>query len=114
MNMNNILTPAYVIDEPALINNLKILREIEEHTACHILLAQKCFSGFCEYPLIAKYISGVTASGIYEAKLGYEEMASPFNKENHVFSPAYKEEDMNEIIKICDHIIFNSVNKLLT
>ncbi|MBR4781670.1 MAG: carboxynorspermidine decarboxylase, partial [Lachnospiraceae bacterium] len=56
------------------------------------------------YPLIGQYISGTTASGLYEAKLGYEEMG----KENHVYAPAYKPEHMDELVKICDHIIFNS------
>ena len=74
MNIKDIKTPAYVIDKPALIKNLKILKGIEERTGCHILLAQKCFSNFSLYPLIGEYISGTTASGLYEARLGYEEM----------------------------------------
>ena len=106
-------TPAYIIDEKALISNLEILSDIEKKTGAHILLAQKCFSNYDLYPLIAKYISGTTASGIYEARLGYEEMASKYGKENHVFSPAYKEADIDEIIKICDHILFNSPAQLL-
>ena len=59
---------------------------------------------FRVYPLIGSYLSGTTASGLYEARLGYEEM----KKENHVFAPAYKTEDMKELVTICDHIIFNS------
>ena len=59
-------------------------------------------------PLIAEYLDGVTASGLYEAKLGFEEM----KKENHVFSPAYQDEDFDEIVDICDHIIFNSFSQL--
>ena len=59
---------------------------------------------FSLYPLIGQYISGTTASGLYEAKLGYEEMG----KENHVYAPAYRPEHMEELVKICDHIIFNS------
>mgnify|MGYP001337809555 FL=1 len=71
--------------------------------------AQKAFSGYALYPLIGQYISGTTASGLYEARLGREEM----NKENHVYAPAYKQEDMDELVKICDHIIFNSVSQLV-
>lgn len=104
----NIKTPSYVIDENMLIHNLEILKSVEDRTGCHILLAQKAFSGFAMYPLIGKYISGTTASGLYEARLGKEKM----NKENHVYSPAYKKEDMEELVNICDHIIFNSVNQL--
>ena len=98
-------TPAYVIEEPLLRHNLEILSEIERDTDAHILLAQKCFSMQHFYPLIGKYLSGVTASGLYEARLGYEKL----HKENHVFSPAYKPEEMRELVKICDHISFNSL-----
>ena len=110
MRLHEVPTPCYVIDEAKLEDNLKLLNRVEKLTGAKILLAQKCFSGFCEYPLIAKYISGTTASGLYEAKLGYEEMG----KENHVFSPAYRVQDMEEIASICDHIVFNSGRQLET
>ncbi|WKY47556.1 carboxynorspermidine decarboxylase [Eubacteriaceae bacterium ES3] len=97
-------TPAYVVDESLLVKNLKILKDIEEKAGCKILLAQKAFSMFAVYPLIGQYLSGTTASGLYEAKLGFEEMG----KENHIFSPAYQDKDFDEILKICDHLVFNS------
>lgn len=106
--METIPTPAYVLDEGKLIKNLEILCKVQERTGCRILLAQKAFSMFCEYPLIGKYLSGTTASGLYEARLGYEEMG----KENHIFSPAYRESEMEEIAEICDHVIFNSFSQL--
>ena len=108
MDLNNIPTPSYVIDESKLIKNLEILRKVEQDTGAHILLAQKAFSNFALYPLIGQYISGTTASGLFEARLGFEEM----EKENHVFAPAYKNEDIEELGRICDHIIFNSVAQL--
>ena len=101
-------TPCYVIDEAALRENLELLKYVREEAGCKILLAQKAFSAFAVYPLIAKYLDGVTASGIFEAKLGYEEMAKPFGRENHVFSPAYPEQDFDELLRICDHMVFNS------
>lgn len=101
-------TPCYVIDERRLKNNLEILADVRERAGCKILLAQKAYSEFATYPLIAQYLDGCTASGLYEARLGYEEMAHPFSKENHIFSPAYPEKDFDEIISICDHIVFNS------
>lgn len=109
MRISELPTPVYVIDEGKLENNLKILKCVEDRTGAKILLAQKCFSSFAEYPLISKYISGTTASGIYEARLGHEEM----HKENHVFAPAYKKEDIEELAVICDHIVFNSKNQLM-
>lgn len=106
---SKIETPAYVIDEGKLIKNLQILDKVRKDSGCKILLAQKAFSNFALYPLIGQYLDGTTASGIYEARLGKEEMG----KENHVFSPAYKENDMDELVKICDHIVFNSIAQLI-
>lgn len=108
MKFNDLKTPVYVIDEKKLTENLRILQSVEEKTGCHILLAQKAFSAFVEYPLIGKYISGTTASGLFEAKLGKKYMG----KENHVFAPAFKEEDMEELVQITDHIVFNSFSQL--
>lgn len=108
MKMEQIPTPSYVVDEGKLIHNLTILSTIEKEAGCKILLAQKAFSMFYEYPLIGQYISGTTASGLYEARLGREEMG----KENHVFSPAYKETEIDEIVSLCDHVIFNSAAQL--
>lgn len=108
MRMDQLPTPCYVIDEKKLKENLQILKEVREEAGCKILLAQKAFSCFYEYPLIGQYLDGTTASGRYEARLGKEEMG----KENHVFAPAYKDADMKELGQICDHIIFNSFAQL--
>lgn len=108
MKFDSLPTPCYVVDENLLIHNLKILRGVMDRTGCKILLAQKAFSMFSVYPLIGKYLSGTTASGLYEAKLGAEEMG----KENHVFSTAYREDEFEEIAQLCDHIVFNSFSQL--
>src|SRR5665647_1321606 len=103
-DLNQLSTPYYVVDETLLIHNLEILKNVADRTGCRILLAQKAFSMFRFYPLIGKYLSGTTASGLYEAKLGAEEMG----KETHIFSPAYKDGEFDEILSLCDHISFNS------
>jgi len=108
MKIHEIPTPAYVLDEEKLKKNLEILKSVSQRAGCKILLAQKAFSMFCEYPLIGQYLAGTTASGLYEARLGYEEMG----KENHIFSPAYREAEIDEIAEICGHIIFNSFSQL--
>ena len=108
MKFEQLPTPCYVVDESLLEKNLQILHGVMERTGCKIILAQKAFSMFAMYPLIGKYLSGTAASGLYEARLGHEEMG----KENHVFSPAYREDEIDEIIEICDHIIFNSFTQL--
>lgn len=108
MRMNELPTPCFVVDEGLLEKNLRILNGVMQRTGCKIILAQKAFSMHSMYPLIGKYLSGTASSGLYEARLGYEEMG----KENHIFSPAYRDEEIGEIVKLCDHIIFNSFQQL--
>ncbi|HEM3615756.1 TPA: carboxynorspermidine decarboxylase [Streptococcus suis] len=108
MRIDQVPTPAYVIDEAKLVNNLEILKSVQERTGCKILLAQKAFSMYATYPLISQYLAGTTASGLYEAKLGREE----FGGEVHVFAPAFKDADLEEILEIADHIVFNSERQL--
>ena len=116
MRIEEIKTPAYVIDEKKLRENLEVLKRVQDESGAKILLAQKAYSVYQTYPLIADYLSGATASGLFEAKLAHEEMHSasfPDKKmENHVFEPAFDEEEMKEICEICDHIVFNSLNQL--
>lgn len=107
--MTEMKTPCYVIDSAAIRRNLSVLRGVMQRTGAHILLAQKAFSCYALYPMIGEYLSGATASGLFEARLCHEEMPG---KENHVFNPAFREEDIDEIISICDHIVFNSLRQL--
>lgn len=104
-----IKTPAYVVDEEKIIRNLEILKRTKEEAGCKILLAQKAFSMFSLYPLIEQYLDGTTASGLYEARLGREE----FKGEVHVFSPAFRDDEFDEIVNYCDHIVFNSPAEVL-
>lgn len=97
-------TPYFLIDEAALEKNLQILKSVSDASGAKILLAQKAYSCFATYPLIAKYLDGTAASGLYEARLGKEH----FGKQTHVFSPAFREEETEELAKYCDHVIFNS------
>jgi carboxynorspermidine decarboxylase len=108
MRIDQVPTPAYVIDEAKLVNNLEILKSVQDRTGCKVLLAQKAFSMYATYPLISQYLAGTTASGLYEAKLGREE----FGGEVHVFAPAFKDADLEEILEIADHIVFNSERQL--
>ena len=109
MQETELKTPCYVVDRDRLEENLKVLRGVMDRTGCRILLAQKAFSCYAVYSLISGYLCGATASGLYEARLCHEEMPG---RENHVFSPAFREEDMPEILSICDHIVFNSIRQL--
>jgi carboxynorspermidine decarboxylase len=100
-------TPSYVIEEKLIRKNCEILKSVMDRTGCEILLAQKAFSMYSVYPLIAKYLSGTAASSLFEARLGRQEMG----KEVHIFAPAYREEEFDEILSTCDHIIFNSLSQ---
>ena len=102
-------TPCYVIDEERLKDNGRILASVAENTGCRILLAQKAFSNYDFYPALATYLAGTEASGLYEARLGSEEMPG---KEVHVFCAAYRADEFDELLKYADHIVFNSVRQL--
>ncbi len=106
-NLYSAETPCYVVDEQRLIENLTVLAEVAKQAGCKILLAQKAFSMFAVYPLIGRYLAGTTASSLFEARLGYEEMG----KENHIYSAAYNDKEFDEILKLCDHISFNSFSQ---
>jgi carboxynorspermidine decarboxylase len=107
IDFTNALSPSYLVDERLLVKNLEILKQMQDRTGCKILLAQKAFSMFAFYPLIGHYLSGVASSSLYEAKLGREEMG----KEVHIYSPAYDEKDFADILKVSDHIVFNSFSQ---
>ncbi len=100
-------TPCYIVDERLLKRNLEILKTVQDRTGCRILLALKGFSMYAVFPLIREYLKGVTASSLFEARLGFEEMGG----EVHVYSPAYIEDEFDELLKYCDHIVFNSFSQ---
>lgn len=102
-------TPAYVIEEAGIKRNGEILKSIIEKTGCKILLAQKAFSNYDFYPLLSEYLTGTEASGLFEARLGAEEMPG---KEVHVFCGAYSEGEFEELLQYADHIVFNSPGQL--
>lgn len=108
MRLDQLPTPCFVVDEALIEKNLRILSGVMQRTGAKIILAQKAFSMTTLYPLIGEYLNGTTASGLFEAKLGYEAMG----KENHVFAPAYRDDEIDEILSICDHIVFNSFSQL--
>ncbi len=102
-------TPCYVLDEAKLIANGEVLMGVQQRTGCRILLAQKAFSNYDMYKSIAPYLAGTEASGLYEARLGAEEMPE---KECHVFCAAYREDEFEELLSYAEHIVFNSPSQL--
>ena len=100
-------SPCFVIDTALLERNLKILDTVQGRTGCKILLALKGFAPFALFPLIRSYLCGVSAASPDEARLGYED----FGGEVHVCAPAYREEDLDDILYWADHLVFNSFSQ---
>ncbi|MFH0925629.1 MAG: carboxynorspermidine decarboxylase [bacterium] len=107
INFSKIPTPCYILDEKLLEKNLALLDNVQKKSGAKILLALKGFAMWNTFPTIAKVLQGIAASGLNEARLGKEEM----NKEVHTYSPAFKEEEFEEILSLSDYIIFNSFNQ---
>ena len=107
--LNALPTPCYLLDEAQLRRNGEILLRVQKRTGCKILLAQKAFSNFDVYPVLAPYLAGTEASGLYESRLGREELP---DKENHVFCAAYRDDEFAELLQYADHIVFNSPRQL--
>ena len=107
IDIDKLPSPCYIVDERLLKKNLEVLDYVQKESGANIILATKAFSMFSTFPLIGKYLKGVTSSSLFEARLGYEEMG----KQVHIFSPAYREDEFEDIMKYSDHIIFNSFNQ---
>jgi carboxynorspermidine decarboxylase len=100
-------SPCFAVDETLVEANARILHSVEERTGARVLLAQKGFSMFYFYPMLARYLSGVCASSVDEARLGREEMGH----EVHAYAAAWSDDDMRALLPLCDHIVFNSLNQ---
>ena len=108
MNYRDLPSPCYVVDEEALQRNLSILKSVQERTGAKILLALKGFAMHRVFPLLKTALDGTAASSVNEAKLGRE----LFGGELHVCSPAYSDADLDELLPLVDHLVFNSVPQL--
>lgn len=100
-------SPCFVVDEVAVERNLKVLQRVQQESGAKVLLALKAFSMFSLAPLVMRHLSGTCASGLCEAKLGREE----YGGEVHVYSAAYTAGDLEEVLKIADHVVFNTLSQ---
>jgi carboxynorspermidine decarboxylase len=103
--MPELKTPYYLIDETKLLRNMKLIEQLRDLSGAKCVLALKCFSTWGVFGLMRKYMDGTTSSSLPEARLGYEE----FGKETHAFSVGYSRDDIKELKKFADKIIFNSI-----
>lgn len=103
-----IATPYYLIDEQKLLRNLEIIKKVRTLSGAKSVLALKCFSTWSVFDLMRQYMDGTTSSSLYEARLGFEK----FGKETHAYCVGYSEEDVREVTKYADKVIFNSISQL--
>lgn len=101
-------SPSFVCEQDLLENNLKLLKRVQDEADVNILLALKGFALYSTFDLCKKYLKGCCASGIHEAILAHEE----FGGEVHTYSPAFKDEEFDEIVELSNHVVFNSFNQL--
>lgn len=104
LDLARLPTPCYVVDEVALEQNLATLHHVAEQSGAYVLAALKAFSMWHFGQKTGQYLSGTCSSGLHEAKLAKDY----YPGEVHVFSAAYSESDLNELLDIADHIVFNS------
>lgn len=104
MDVSKLVTPCYVVDEGRLEANLERLNGVQSRTGCKILLALKGFSMFSTFPQIRKVLQGAAASSLNEARLAFEE----FQREVHVYAPAYRDDEFQELLGYANHMVFNS------
>jgi len=110
LDLSKIETPSFVIEEALLRHNLDVLRYVKEKTGCKMYQALKTWATWQLFPVVREYLDGTEVSSINEARLGYEE----FNHHVHMYAPAYKEEEFDEVLKYCSTIIFNSFEQWRT
>ena len=108
IDLTKVPTPCYVCEEALLERNLETLDRVQRESGAKVILALKGFAMWSTFDLVGRYLQGCTASGLHEAMLAREKM----NKEVHTYSPAFKEEEIDHIARISDHIVFNSPAQL--
>lgn len=102
--LEDIPSPCYLCDEVVLENNLRQLAQVAEQSGCRILLSLKAFAMHAMSRLISQYLHGVSATSLNEIRLGYEK----FGGERHIYAPAYREDEFDQIVTLADHVVFNS------
>ncbi len=107
LDLEEVPTPCFVVDEEALRKNLSILDSVQQRTGCRILLALKGFAMTRVFPLLRQTLWGVCASGPHEARLGRE----AFGGEVHAFAAAFSPSDIDQLLYLVDHLVFNSFSQ---
>ena len=103
-DLSRVDSPAFVVDLARLRHNLQVLADVRDASGAKVLAALKAFSMWSVAPVIGEYLDGVCTSGLWEARLAAEH----YDGEIATYCAAYKPEDLAEICRLSDHVIFNS------
>ena len=106
-NVATMNTPYYMIEEQKLRRNLALISDVARRTDSEWILAFKAFALWKTFPIFREYITATTASSLSEARLAFEE----FGSKAHTFSPAYKDDEIDEIVRCSSHLTFNSLSQ---
>jgi len=107
LDISQVQTPAYVLEEAALRRNMAIFDRVQRESGAKIILALKGFAFWSAFPWLREVLQGATSSSLNEARLAYEE----FGREVHVYNVAFSDAEFPETLKIADHIVFNSFSQ---
>lgn len=108
VNYSIIPSPSYVIDEDRFRRNLALIRHVADASGAEIILAFKGFAMWGVFNIVKEYVIGAAASSLHEATLCFEEIGSPA----HTYSPVYRQDEFESILKYSSHITFNSLSQL--
>jgi len=111
LDIAQIPSPCYVLEEEKLIRNLEVLKRVQDESGCKVILALKGFAMWSTFDLIRRYLPGCTASSLYELKLSDEQFCLNGNGENHIYSAAFRDDEFDEICSMAGHLVFNSINQ---
>lgn len=99
--------PVYIIEETLLRRNLQLIADVAKETDVEVILAFKAFALWKTFPIFREYINSTTASSLSEARLALEE----FGAKAHTYSPAYTDEEIDDIVRCSSHLTFNSLSQ---
>ena len=100
-------TPIYIIEESRLRRNLQLIADVARRADVEIILAFKAFALWKTFPIFREYVNSTTASSLSEARLAFEE----FGSRAHTYSPAYTDDEFDEILRCSSHLTFNSLSQ---
>ncbi len=107
VDFQKVATPCFLLEESLLRRNLRLIKDVQEKAGVSIILAFKGFAMWSSFPIVREYLSGATASSLYEARLCYEEMGVP----SHTYAPVYLPDEFAELMTYSSHITFNSLRQ---